>query len=42
MINLDGAVDYRLQRMAGMKVYLTPLGPDADAAMDEDWLQADR
>jgi cell division protein ZapE len=37
VINLDGAVDYRLQRMAGMKVYLTPLGPDADAAMDEDW-----
>src|SRR6185437_14840664 len=37
VLNLDGAVDYRLQRMAGMKVYLTPLGPDADRAMDEDW-----
>ncbi len=37
VINLDGAIDYRLQRMAGMKVYLTPLGPDADRAMDEDW-----
>ncbi len=37
IVNLDGAVDYRLQRMAGMKVYITPLGPDADRAMDEDW-----
>jgi cell division protein ZapE len=37
VLNLDGAVDYRLQRMAGMKVYLTPLGPDADRAMDEGW-----
>jgi cell division protein ZapE len=23
--------------MAGMKVYLTPLGPETDRAMDEDW-----
>lgn len=37
VLNLDGAVDYRLQRMAGMKVYLTPLGPETDRAMDEDW-----
>jgi cell division protein ZapE len=37
ILNLDGAVDYRLQRMAGMKVYLTPLGPETDRAMDEDW-----
>lgn len=37
VLNLDGAVDYRMHRMAGMKVYLTPLGPAADRAMDEDW-----
>jgi cell division protein ZapE len=37
VLNLDGAVDYRLHRMAGMTVYLTPLGPDTDRAMDEDW-----
>lgn len=37
VLNLDGAIDYRLQRMAGMNVYLTPLGPDANRAMDEDW-----
>jgi len=37
VVNLDGAIDYRLQRMAGMKVYLAPLGPETDRAMDEDW-----
>jgi cell division protein ZapE len=37
VLNLDGNVDYRLQRMAGMKVYLTPLGADADRVLDEDW-----
>jgi cell division protein ZapE len=37
VLNLDGPVDYRMHRMAGMKVYLTPLGPQTDRAMDEDW-----
>ncbi len=37
VLNLDGDTDYRLQRMAGVKVYITPLGPDADRAMDEGW-----
>jgi cell division protein ZapE len=37
IIALNGAVDYRLQRLAGQPVYLTPLGPKADAAMDAAW-----
>ena len=39
VIALNGPTDYRLQRMAGIKVYLTPLGPDADAGMDAAWLR---
>lgn len=34
---LDGATDYRRILIGGLKVYLTPLGPETDAAMDEDW-----
>ncbi len=37
IVELNGPIDYRLQRMAGMPVYITPLGPAADAAMDEAW-----
>jgi cell division protein ZapE len=37
VVELNGPTDYRLQRMSGIKVYLTPLGPDADAAMDAAW-----
>src|SRR6185295_18319781 len=37
VIALNGATDYRLQRIAGLKVYLSPLGPEADAAMDAAW-----
>jgi cell division protein ZapE len=37
VIALNGASDYRLQRMAGQPVYLTPLGAETDAAMDEAW-----
>ena len=37
VVELNGPTDYRLQRMSGIKVYLTPLGPDADAAMDTAW-----
>lgn len=39
MVELNGPTDYRLQRIAGIKVYLTPLGPEADAAMDAAWRQ---
>ena len=37
VLDLNGPTDYRLQRLAGIPVYLTPLGPDADAAMDAAW-----
>jgi cell division protein ZapE len=37
MIELNGPRDYRLERMAGVTVYNTPLGPAADAAMDAAW-----
>ncbi len=37
VVELNGPTDYRLQRLTGVTVYLTPLGPDADAAMDAAW-----
>ena len=37
VVELNGPADYRLQRIAGLNVYLTPLGPEADAAMDAAW-----
>ena len=37
VIELDGGRDYRLERMGGLNVYITPLGPEADAAMDAAW-----
>jgi cell division protein ZapE len=37
VLELDGPVDYRLQRMLGLDVYLTPLDAAADAAMDAAW-----
>jgi cell division protein ZapE len=36
-IELIAARDYRLERLSGQKTYFSPLGPDADAAMDEAW-----
>jgi len=35
---LSGPTDYRLHRIGGMTVYLTPLSPAADQAMDAAWL----
>jgi cell division protein ZapE len=37
VLELHGATDYRLQRMSGLDVYLTPLSPAADAAMNAAW-----
>lgn len=37
VIRLDAAQDYRLNRLAGAPVYHAPLGPRADAAMDQAW-----
>ena len=39
VFELDGAIDYRRRLIHGLKVYLTPLGPETDAAMDEDWFK---
>ncbi|HEY4266319.1 MAG TPA: cell division protein ZapE [Micropepsaceae bacterium] len=36
-IELNGPRDYRLERMAGLNVYITPLGARADASMDAAW-----
>lgn len=37
IVELNGAVDYRRLLIGGLNVYLTPLGPESDAAMDEAW-----
>jgi cell division protein ZapE len=37
MIELNGPRDYRLEHMAGLNVYMTPLGPDADGRMNAAW-----
>lgn len=34
---LDGGLDYRLERLREMDVYHSPLGPDATAAMNAAW-----
>jgi cell division protein ZapE len=39
VVELNGAIDYRMQRLAGVHVYMEPLGPEADAAMDAAWLR---
>ncbi|MDB5734141.1 MAG: cell division protein ZapE [Alphaproteobacteria bacterium] len=39
VVELNGPTDYRLMRLSGVPVYLTPLGPDADAAMDAAWMR---
>ncbi|MES2473959.1 MAG: cell division protein ZapE [Pseudomonadota bacterium] len=37
VVELNGPTDYRLQRISGLDVYLTPLSPAGDAAMDAAW-----
>ncbi|MEQ9643177.1 MAG: cell division protein ZapE [Alphaproteobacteria bacterium] len=37
VMHLDGGVDYRLDRLSGHDVYQTPLGPDAERELDEDF-----
>ena len=36
---VTGPIDYRLHRIGGMKVYLTPLSAETDAAMDAAWFK---
>ena len=35
--HLDGPTDFRLARLHGLEIYHSPLGPVADAAMDQAW-----
>ena len=35
VLHLDGPIDYRLARLAGLPVYHSPLGPAAEAALDK-------
>ena len=37
VVELNGPTDYRLHRISGHPVYLTPLSPQTDAAMDAAW-----
>ncbi len=37
IVEVNGPKDYRQQAMAGLDVYITPLGADADAKMDAAW-----
>jgi cell division protein ZapE len=37
VVRLDAREDYRLGRLIGARVFHTPLGPEADAAMDSAW-----
>ena len=39
VLELNGATDHRLHRMSGLDIYITPLGPEADAKMDAAWLR---
>lgn len=37
VVELEGATDYRLGRVKGHETFITPLGPDADAKVQELW-----
>ena len=37
LVEINGPRDYRLESMARLNHYVTPLGPEADAAMDAAW-----
>lgn len=37
VVRLDGPIDYRLARLERARVYFTPLGKEADAALDGVW-----
>lgn len=38
-VSLDSPTDYRMEKLANLPVYVTPLGPQADAAMEATWHQ---
>src|SRR5690606_5662471 len=37
VLKLDARTDFRLEKLAGAPVYLTPLGPETDSAVDRLW-----
>ncbi|HEY0266179.1 MAG TPA: cell division protein ZapE, partial [Rhizomicrobium sp.] len=37
VVSLNGPTDYRQQRLSGLDVYLTPLSPQTEAAMNAAW-----
>jgi cell division protein ZapE len=37
VMELNGGIDHRLRQLEAAPVYYCPLGPDADASMDEAW-----
>jgi cell division protein ZapE len=37
IFSLDAKIDYRREKLKNMEIYRTPLGQEADAAMDEAW-----
>ena len=39
VVELNGEHDYRMQRMAGLDLYITPLDARADAKMDAAWVR---
>lgn len=39
VMELDSRTDFRLEKLAGKPVYITPLGPEADAEMDRIWFR---
>jgi cell division protein ZapE len=39
IVELKGDIDYRRLRMAGLDMYISPLGPVADARLDAAWLR---
>ena len=39
VLELHGPLDYRMHRMSGLDIYITPLGSEADAKMDAAWLR---
>ena len=40
VLNLDGPTDHRRRQLEQLKVYITPLGSQADAQMDAAWAKA--
>ncbi len=42
VLRLDARTDFRLEKLAGVKMWLVPADREADAALDKAWAQDDR